>query len=64
MVVVCKMEFNKKDFRVNVIQSRYYGRQKLHYAEVKNLKTGHSITDWITTYQKNNPQTLLIKWSE
>jgi len=58
------MKYKKRDFEVNVIQSRYYGHNKLHYANVRNLKTEISITDWITTYQKNNPHKINIKWSE
>lgn len=51
-------------FKINIKQSRKYGRTTLNFADIKNTKTGKIITAWIPSLNKVNEKSLIktFKW--
>ena len=65
-----KYRYQKKDFEINIIQSRFYGNKshgtlkKLVFVNVKNKKTGVIFEDWLYPKQLRSVKFLnqLINW--
>lgn len=52
-------------FKIEILQSRKYDNQTLHFAKVTNKQTLKSVTDWFKPFNKENIKLLEnnINWS-